>query len=750
MLHDTDVILERLNPAQRDAVMTVDGPVLVLAGPGSGKTRVITHRIAYLLGHCNVPASAILAVTFTNKAAREMLERIRQLVPSQTGLLTIGTFHAVCARILRREGPSIGIASTFTIADEDDQVAVMKRVLKDLDWDEKRNPPRALLSRISAAKSVLVDPREFAARADNYADEQAAIAYGRYQEALAAADLLDFDDLLTSTVRLFGERPDVLERYQQRFVHILVDEFQDTNVAQYAIVRQLGAGHNNTCVVGDEDQSVYSWRHADIRNILSFERDFPGTRVIVLEQNYRSTRTILQAARKVIAPNRQRKDKSLFTENDVGERIVVFEAYDENEEANYVASQIERLVAAQGVRLRNVAVMYRTNSQSRVFEKTFLRHRLPHKVVGMRFYERKEVRDVLAYLRLCYNPNDVTSLERIINVPPRQIGAKTLSDLHLWAARRGVTVSEAIHLLATGQEATVPCPISARARTALTEFGRTMNVARRASQELVVARLLDKILDLTGYAEFLRDGTEDGQARWDNIRELITVAEEFSHYEPEASLAAFLEDVALAADADEYDASADAATLITLHAAKGLEFDVVFICGLEEGICPHSRSIDDERQVEEERRLLYVGMTRARRRLFLTYASRRSQFGEAASRQPSRFFKDLSKDLVQGTARALQGRKEWIQQTSSPLRTSAPRLGEDWTRAPSVSSPLVAPAHASAVRFRTGDRVSHPKFGNGVIISAEQRGSDQELTVAFPDLPIKRLLASLANLQILS
>ncbi|HVC35524.1 MAG TPA: UvrD-helicase domain-containing protein, partial [Chloroflexota bacterium] len=684
MFQDTNAILDRLNPAQLRAVTTVDGPVLVLAGPGSGKTRVITHRIAYLLGEKHAPASSVLAVTFTNKAAREMVDRVRLLAPYQASQLTIGTFHAICARILRREGAAIGIAPTFTIADDDDQAAVIKRVLKELNWDEKRNPPRALLSRISAAKSVLIGPREFATSASDYADEQVAIVYGRYQEALAAADLLDFDDLLMSLVNLLVECPTVLERYQQRYVHVLVDEFQDTNVAQYAIVRRLGAGHNNTCVVGDEDQSVYSWRHADIRNILNFERDFPGTRVIVLEQNYRSTSTILRAARKVIAPNRQRKEKSLFTENEAGERIVVFEAYDENEEANYVASQIERLAAGQGLRLSDVAVMYRTNSQSRVFEKLFLRHRLPHKVVGMRFYERKEIRDVLSYLRLCYNHNDVTSLDRVINVPPRQIGSKTLADLRLWAARMGVGVSDAIETLATGQQTQVPCPISARAQNALAEFGRTMSVLRRASRELVVARLLDQVLERTGYAEFLKDGTEEGQARWDNVRELLTVAEEFSHYDPESSLAAFLEDVALAGDADEYDASAEAVTLITLHAAKGLEFDVVFIAGLEEGICPHSRSVEDERQLEEERRLLYVGITRARRRLFLTYAARRSQFGEAGARQPSRFFQDLPKDLVQGTARAVQGR------------------GRDWTR------PSAADRSSPTSPVLGGSRPSHP------------------------------------------
>lgn len=746
MQYDTEAILAQLNPAQRAAVTTTDGPVLVLAGPGSGKTRVITHRIAYLLGPLGFPASAILAVTFTNKAAREMVDRLRLLVPGQWSSLTIGTFHAVCSRILRRDGAAIGIPPTFTIADDDDQIALIRRVLKDLNWDEKRNPPRALLSRISAAKSVLIGPEEFSRSADNYADEQVAIVYGRYQEALRQADLLDFDDLLTCTVQLFDSQPEVLARYRERYRHLLVDEFQDTNVAQYAIVRRLGAGTNDVCVVGDEDQSVYSWRHADIRNILNFERDFPGTRLIVLEQNYRSTATILQAARSLIAPNKQRKEKNLFTENEAGDRIVVFEAYDENEEASYVATQIERLVATGQARLSEIAVMYRTNSQSRVFEKTFLRHRLAHKVVGMRFYERKEIRDLLAYLRLCFNPHDSTSLDRVINVPARQIGAKTLADLRGWAAALTVSVPEAIELIATGVETAVPCPLGTRARSALADFGRLLLALRRASGELVVSRLIDKILSETGYAEFLKDGTEEGEARWDNVRELLTVAEEFSHLGPGASLAAFLEDAALAADADEYDASAEAVTLITLHAAKGLEFSVVFIVGLEEGICPHSRSIDEPHQLEEERRLLYVGVTRARRRLFLTYASRRSQFGESSPRQPSRFFHDLPRHLVQGTARAVQSRS-----SDGALR----RDTTVWRPTTTGSRDGVNPAATRLDRpalpgFKPGDRVIHPAFGAGVVVSVEQRLDDQEVTVAFPDRPLKRLLASYANLQILS
>ena len=747
MATSAEDILAHLNPAQRLAVTTIDGPLLVLAGPGSGKTRVITHRIAYLIGPGRVPAGAILAVTFTNKAAREMIERLRKLVPGQAELLTVGTFHATCARILRRDGTPIGVPRNFTIADDDDQESVVRRVLKELEFDEKRNPPRAFLSRISAAKSKLIGPSEFSIVADDFADEQAAVVYKHYQEHLQAANLLDFDDLIVRTVNLFREFPTVLDQYQERYRHILVDEFQDTNVAQYALVRLLGAKYRNVCVVGDEDQSVYSWRQADIRNILNFESDFHDAQAIVLEQNYRSTRTILQAARSMIAPNRQRKEKRLFTDNEAGERIVVFEAYDENEEGNYVATQVERAAAAGTTRLGDVAVMYRTNSQSRVVEKSFLRHRIPHKVVGMRFYERKEVRDLLAYLRLCHNPQDVASFDRIVNVPARQIGAKTLSDLRLWAMRLGVTSPEAVQLLVVDAQVPYPCPLGARPRAALVEFGRVMRELRLGATDLVVARLLERNLEKTGYVTLLRDGTVEGESREENIRELIRVAEEFSHYEPEASLAAFLEDAALAADADEYDESADAVTLITLHAAKGLEFGTVYIVGLEEGICPHSRSVDEPRQLEEERRLLYVGMTRARRRLYLTYAARRSQFGSESGRIPSRFFKDVPTELVQGTASAIaRGRREWTHASEPPFTpVGARRSGVE----PLGPVPPRPAAPVSVSQLRAGERVIHPTFGEGVIVNATTRGDDQELTVAFTGLPIKRLLASYAKLRVI-
>jgi DNA helicase-2/ATP-dependent DNA helicase PcrA len=756
--------IDRLNPAQRDAVTSQGVPLLVLAGPGSGKTRVITHRIAYLVGPKHYPSSSILAVTFTNKAAREMTDRLRLLIPGDHQYLTVGTFHAICARILRRDGTAIGIPCTFTITDDDDQESLVRRAIKDLDLDDKRNPPRAFMARISAAKSKLIDPATYRLTADNYADELVASVFERYQKALDAANLLDFDDLLGQTVRLFREAPRILEAYQEKYLQLLVDEFQDTNIAQYAIVRLLGDRHRNVCVVGDEDQSVYSWRQADIRNILNFEIDFPDARLIVLEQNYRSSRTILPAARAVISPNRERKDKKLFTENASGDRVVVFEAYDENEEANYVVTQIERAVAAGTVRLGEIAVMYRVNSQSRVLEKMFLRRRIPHRVVGVRFYHRKEIRDLLGYLRLCNNPRDVASFDRIINVPARSIGAKTLSDLRQWSERLGITPPEAVLLLSTGQEPPVPCPVASRAKAALTDFGRCLIDLHNATDILPVSKLIDTILKRTGYLDSLNDGTANGDARVENVRELIQVAAEFDQVDGRASLEAFLEDAALAADADEYDAAADSVTLITLHAAKGLEFGHVFLVGLEEGMCPHSRSVDEPSQLEEERRLLYVGVTRARHRLFLTYAARRTQFGDSSERQPSRFFRDIPAELLQGTAPAIQARRpNWTTSSGATGTTGLKRpvivkgvqtprtafLPSAEGQEPISAASGVTVGAKALPALRAGNRVGHPTFGEGIVVSVEDRGDDRELTVAFPDLPVKRLLQSYAKLTLL-
>ena len=726
--------LNGLNPAQRDAVQMGSGPLLILAGPGSGKTRVITHRIAYLVREQRVRPHNILAVTFTNKAAREMIGRLEQFLPGAVQRLTIGTFHAVCSRLLRREGAAIGLDAGFTIYDDDDQLGLVRRALKELNLDEKRYSPRAVLSHISAAKSELRGPLQYAEHASSYWEEIVLRVYRRYQEMLAASSALDFDDLLMTTVRLFREAPAVLERYQDRYQHILVDEFQDTNVAQYATVKLLAGKHRDICVVGDPDQSIYGWRQADIRNILNFEADFPDCRTVYLEQNYRSTKTVLAAAQAIIAANRLRKDKKLWTENDEGMPIAVFEANNEEEEAAYVASEIESLVARGEVRYRDCAVMYRINAQSRKLEEVFLRRRIPHRVVGIRFYQRKEVKDVLAYLRCLVNPDDSISLLRVINVPARGIGARTLAELQRWAARQNRSVYDALLRLASDEMADAAAsPFNARAKRQLVDFISTMEELRAASAERNLVDLLELVLARTGYGEMLlEDATEEGEGRRENVRELLRVAAELAQLEPEAALAAFLEDAALASDVDEYDERADAVALITLHAAKGLEFPVVFIVGMEEGVFPHAHSFDDPERMEEERRLCYVGITRAMRRLYLAYAARRTVFGETAVNLPSRFLADLPPHLTRVTS------------------TMAPRPSA--TRVTPAGPPDPQPRAAAAggvvgPRYKPGDRVRHGKFGEGIVVKSTLLRDDEEVEVAFPGIGVKRLSTAFAPLQ---
>ncbi|MBI4318111.1 MAG: UvrD-helicase domain-containing protein [Chloroflexi bacterium] len=733
-----DTILSGLNPRQREAVEAVAGPLLILAGPGSGKTRVITHRIAYLIKVVGVKPHNIIAVTFTNKAAREMRARLEKLVPTSVEHLTLGTFHAICARLLRREGQAIGLDSHYVIYDEDDQVSAVRRVLKELELDEKANPPRAIIHTISAAKSELRTPVLYAEYATSYHEEVILRVYRRYQEVLAEHKALDFDDLLMTTDRLFRERPDVLEKYQDRYVHVMVDEFQDTNIAQYVISKKLAGKHRNVCVVGDEDQSIYSWRQADIRNILNFEYDFPDARVVCLDQNYRSTKTILNAARQVISANSMRKDKQLWTSNQDGVPITIFEAYNEEEEATYVVSEIERLVSRGLHEPRDFAVMYRANAQSRVLERAFYRRQMPHRLVGMRFYERKEIKDVLAYLRVIQNPYDGVSLDRIINVPNRGLGAKTLAELGRWAHQLGVPVWDALRVLAGDEPAAeaaaagviTKSPFSTRAEQLLLKAFGLFEDLRHASSTLNVADLIRHVLDASGYQEMVRDGTEEGNDRWENILELIAVASEYAGLEPKVSLTAFLEEAALATDVDDYNESDNAVTLITLHTAKGLEFPVVFIVGMEDGICPHIRSFDDAGRMEEERRLCYVGMTRAKERLFLVYAFRRTLYGNSTVNTPSRFLADIPPNLVSG----------WRDKTTStakaPLGRSTPEIEQK-----AVPKVPVEPV------YRPGDRVRHAKFGEGIVISTVVLADDQEVSVAFPEIGVKKLSLKFAPLE---
>ncbi|MDY6918313.1 MAG: UvrD-helicase domain-containing protein [Chloroflexota bacterium] len=710
-------VLDGLNAAQREAVEAIEGPVLILAGPGSGKTRVIAHRVAYLVKVWGISPYHILAVTFTNKAARELKERLYHLLGTSVDDLTVGTFHATCARILRRESAHAGLDSRFVIYDDDDQMNLVKRSLQELDLDPKRYPPRVVLSGISAAKSRLVTPEYYVKH--SYFDEVVQRVYEHYQALLADSKALDFDDLLMKTARLFQDHPDVLSRYQRRYYHVLIDEFQDTNIAQYVLARQLAGGYRNICVVGDPDQSIYSWRFADMRNIMSFEKDYPDARVVYLEQNYRSTKTILEVARNVISANSQRKEKELWTENDAGVPVTVGEAYNEEEEAQSVVSEVERLTANGDFTLADCAVMYRVNAQSRALEEAFIRYGVRYRLIGgTRFYERREVKDVIAYLRVVHNPFDSVSLLRIINTPPRGIGSRTIQELSQWARGQSLPMYAGLQKLADEGEQS---PFSTRATQVLLGFLNTVNEMVRGSENLNILDLFDLVAERSGYREYVLS-KDDGEDRWENVLELRSVASDYRHLEPEESLLAFLEGVALVSDVDSYDEKGDAVTLITLHAAKGLEFPVVFIVGMEEGLLPHRRSFEYPEQMEEERRLCYVGITRAKQRLYLLHAFRRHLQGSSGPTLPSRFLTDVPSHLVKAPGTA----------------ASAGGQGRTLTTKTSAKAPL-----------SPGDHVVHAAFGEGVVVKCIPARDDHEVTVAFKGAGgVKRLLLSLAPLEV--
>ena len=713
-------VLEGLNPAQREAVEAIEGPLLILAGPGSGKTRVIAHRVAYLVKVWGINPYHILAVTFTNKAAREMKERLYHLLGSAVEDLTLGTFHAICSRILRRDGSHIGLEPRFVIYDDDDQLKLIKRSLQDLDIDPKRSPPRPFLSAISSAKSRLVAPQDYVKH--KYFDEVVERVYQRYQELLDESKALDFDDLLMKAVILFRQRPEVLSKYQQRYHHVLVDEFQDTNAVQYVLARQLAGKYRNICVVGDPDQSIYSWRFADMRNILSFESDYPDAKVVYLEQNYRSTKAIIQVAEGVISANRQRKEKGLWTENEVGVPVTVAEAYTEHEEAQFVVDEVDGLVSQGLFKLGDCAVMYRTNAQSRAIEESFIRYGIPYKLVGgTRFYERREIKDIIAYLRLVHNPYDSVSLSRVINVPPRGIGSRTVEELERWAKGRSLPVYASLQMIADEGEKDATSHFNPRTSRVLTGFLAVLNETIVRSGELNIVELFDLVLERSGYKAYILEG-EDGEDRWENILELRTVANDYRHLAPEDSLSSFLEGVALVSDVDSYDEKVDAVTLITLHAAKGLEFPVVIIVGMEEGLLPHRKSYDDPDQMEEERRLCYVGITRAKQRLYLVRAFRRSSMGSTSVNLPSRFLSDIPSHLVVPPGGARE----------SGVRPMA----------------MTSPAPPPKTPFDAGDHIRHARFGEGIVVSCLPAGDDQEVTVAFKgEAGLKRLLLSYAPLE---
>jgi DNA helicase-2/ATP-dependent DNA helicase PcrA len=715
-------ILAALNPAQREAVEAIRGPVLILAGPGSGKTRVITRRVAYLVKVCGVSPHHVMAVTFTNKAAREMKERLEQLLGQAIEALTLGTFHAICARILRREGKAIGLESSFVIYDEDDQLRLVKQVLEELNLEPKQYAPQALRSAISAAKSRLISAEDHARWVSSYFEEIVHRVYQRYQQLLGQGQAVDFDDLLMKTVRLFEDHPRILTRYQSRYVHILVDEFQDTNIAQYELMKQLAGKYRNLCVVGDPDQSIYSWRFADLRNILSFEKDYPEAKVVFLEQNYRSTRTILEVASDVISANVLRKPKKLWTENEDGASVTAIESYNAEEEAQLVASEIEKLIGQEQMSLKDCAVMYRVNAQSRALEEAFLRYGVPYKLVGgTRFYQRQEVKDVIAYLRVIHNPQDDVGLTRIISVPGRGIGSKTINTLQSWARAHNTCLFEALEQVANEKN------VSQRIAQAVTGFHALMSGLKAESHELNLSGLVNEILERTRYREYIL-GKEDGEERWENVMELRSVAAEYDELNREEALTAFLEKVSLVSDVDELDEKADAVTLITLHQAKGLEFPAVFIVGLEEGILPHRRSFDDPEQMEEERRLCYVGITRAKKRLYLLRSYRRALFGGSTANPPSRFLRDISPHLI--SPRGL-----WEE---SPAFVAGDEFRRDF-------HPSARPADAATLKV--GDHVHHSKFGPGIVMNCLLTRDDQELTVVFEGAGVKKLLASLAPLE---
>jgi DNA helicase-2/ATP-dependent DNA helicase PcrA len=723
-------ILSELNPAQKEAVESIEGPLLILAGPGSGKTRVITHRVAYLVKVCGINPHRILAVTFTNKAAREMEERLKQLVSGSVSNLTLGTFHAICARILRREGKAIDIEPSFIIYDDEDQLNLIKRSLQELNLDPKKYIPRAILSAISASKSRMLSPQDCASSSRSYFDELVSRVYERYQQLLAQSRALDFDDLLMRTVILFRSRPDILARYQERYVHVLVDEFQDTNLTQSELIKQIAGKYRNICVVGDPDQSIYSWRFADLRNILNFEKDYPDAKVVLLEQNYRSTKHILETASYVIRSNQQRKPKTLWTDNHPGDLTAVVETYTEQEEAQYVVREIERLIDAGEARAGDCAVMYRTNAQSRAIEEAFIRYGLPYKLVaGTRFYERREIKDIIAYLRLIQNPSDSISLIRIINIPGRGIGQHSLDGMTSWAKSLGISQYEALLRLASNPLSDNHLPFSPRVAKALANFGVLLKELVAGSREMGLVDFFDLLISKSGYKDYVL-GEEDGDERWDNILELRTVAEAYHQLPPAEALSSFLEGIALVSDVDDLKESTDKVTLITLHQAKGLEFEIVFIVGVEEGLLPHFRSLDDPVQMEEERRLCYVGITRAKRKIYLVHAFRRSSMGRSMVNEPSRFLRDIPKNLI-ATGGLWKAEESQLGLSNLPGQNSTPE----------PASP------ATLQELKSGDRVRHAQFGEGIIISNTPRGGDGEVVVAFGGIGVKKLLQSFARLE---
>ncbi|MDO3660364.1 DNA helicase PcrA [Bacillus sp. C28GYM-DRY-1] len=737
MNYISNQLLSGLNPVQQEAVKTTDGPLLLMAGAGSGKTRVLTHRIAYLMAEKHVAPWNILAITFTNKAAREMKERVESILGPGADDIWISTFHSMCVRILRRDIDRIGINRNFSILDTADQLSVIKGILKERNLDPKKFDPRSILGTISSAKNELTEPEEFSKVAGGYYDQVVSDVYTDYQKKLLKNQSLDFDDLIMTTIKLFDRVPEVLEFYQRKFQYIHVDEYQDTNRAQYMLVKQLAERFQNLCVVGDSDQSIYRWRGADITNILSFEKDYPNASVILLEQNYRSTKRILRAANEVIKNNSNRKPKNLWTENDEGIKISYYRGDNEFGEGQFVAGKIHQLHSSGKRKLSDIAILYRTNAQSRVIEETLLKAGLNYNIVGgTKFYDRKEIKDILAYLRLVSNPDDDISFTRIVNVPKRGVGATSLEKIASYAAMNGLSFFQAIQQVDF-------IGVSAKAANALDSFRQMIENLTNMQDYLSITELTEEILDKTEYREMLKaEKSIEAQSRLENIDEFLSVTKNFEQKSEDKTLVAFLTDLALIADIDQLDqkeeesGGKDAITLMTLHAAKGLEFPVVFLMGLEEGVFPHSRSLMEEAEMEEERRLAYVGITRAEQELYLTNAKMRTLFGRTNMNPESRFIAEIPDDLLEN----LNEKKE----TRAPsARKMQPRRGP-------VSRPVsyASKTGGDTLNWAVGDKAGHKKWGTGTVVSVKGEGEGTELDIAFPSpVGVKRLLAAFAPIE---
>jgi DNA helicase-2/ATP-dependent DNA helicase PcrA len=734
-----------LNSAQQEAVDWPGGPVLVFAGAGSGKTRVITARIARLIGS-GVPPSRILAVTFTNKAAREMRERIEGMVGENAKQLWMGTFHSICAKMLRIDGTSIGLDRNFVIYDDNDQVSLIREILKKKNFDEKSIQPRAILNEISHAKERLKTPEQYAESATGFVEKIASEVYKSYNNLLQKASALDFDDILYYAVRLLEQREDVRLKYQERFQHVLVDEYQDVNFAQYRLVHLLAEKHRNLMVVGDDDQSIYAWRGADVSLILRFGSDYPEAKIIKLEQNYRSTKAILKAANAVIQRNRSRAHKELWTENADGALISLMQHGTEHEEAMAVADGVQREVNLGKRKYGSFAVLYRTNAQSRVMEETLLTMRIPHVLVGgQRFYERKEIKDMIAYLRLVLNPNDDVSFRRVINEPARGIGGTTLTTIEEWASKHGDKHGETLWRALISDE--LLQSLQPKAAKGVGAFVKAIEGGKDFAEGDSIMTILKHVMQASGYLDMLRsDSSEEARGRLENLQEMVNVAAEYDRSAEEPSLSNFLENVALVADVDSLNAGGDAVTLMTLHSAKGLEFPVVFLVGMEEGVFPHSRSMQNDSELEEERRLAYVGMTRAREELHLYHAHRRALYGQPNFNRRSRFLDDVPPEVLA---------------TSSPQSSfsgsQSRTLDQDRTgryavidRRPGISEPSARKPQWKPP-FQVGERVKHGKFGIGVVVACNPLKDDCEVTVAFPGVTgVKKLVQSLAKLELVS